>query len=554
MITKELLQKTNDAPSEERRYLCERSFELFLLYYFEEYVQYAFAPFHYEMFEDLRDLQGGSINELLWIVFREGAKTSISKIFLTYIICYEKRYYINVDSFDKGNAEAVLFDVVLSLQTNQKIINDFGNLYNTRRSPEEAQKKRITDFITTTGTRVEAHSTQESVRGRLYKNHRPDFFYIEDFETNKTADSEAYTAQVLRHFSELTGGLGPNSWVLYSCNYISDHGSVQSLIERAKGDKRFRVRNVPIMRDGKLTWPAKYALTDEEAQRTGKVSIAEKRRKLKGDFEKEMMNDPSKAEDAFFTRSIAEEKMRNAREPIEAKGHARYYFKYNPSHRYALAGDPSMGVGRDSNASAMIDFTSIPARVVLCYDDNQITPDVFAYELRRQGNEYGTCLIAPECNSESGGTCVNQLRNIYDIDRIYRRIPAERLVDKISAKIGWETNAATKPEIMFQFKSAFEDGLIDVFDMKLLEEIRNYSQVDLQNTPGTTRHFDLLMAAAIAWAMRNYAVFESTGNSDYRQPDYEPPTLAAGVSPDTASRGQQQEADVSGELKPHRRS
>jgi hypothetical protein len=37
-------------------------------------------------------------------MFRESAKTSISKILLVYLIVTEKRRYINVDSFDKGNA------------------------------------------------------------------------------------------------------------------------------------------------------------------------------------------------------------------------------------------------------------------------------------------------------------------------------------------------------------------------------------------------------------------------------------------------------------------
>lgn len=508
--------------SDERKYLCEKSFELFMCWYFTEYITYPFAPFHYDMFEDLARLQSGDINELLWIIFREGAKTSISKIFLTYIICYEKRYYLNVDSFDKGNAEAVLFDVVLSLQTNQKLVADFGQLYNTKRSADEVQRKKITDFITNTGIRVEAHSTQESVRGRLYKQYRPDFFYIEDFETDKTAASEAYTNQVMRHLTELAGGLSANAWVLYSANYISDHGSVQNIIERGKADKKLLVRNVPILDgEGNPNWPQKYAVSDEEAQKEGKVSIEEKRRKLGQAFQKEMMNDPSSSELVFFQRSKVEEDIVRAKsiQPMEVKGSARYYGKYNPSHRYAIGGDTSMGIGRDNQASAGFDFTTIPSRQVLAYENNEITPDVFAYELKSQGDYFGGCLIAPEVNSESGGTCVNQLRNIYDIDKIYRRIPKERIVDKMSGRIGWETNTATKPEILYQFKSAYEDGRVEVSDLALLQYMRVFVFSSDVHVP------DLLMAACIAWEMRNYAGMRTSTTPDYVQPAYERPGL-----------------------------
>lgn len=518
MITKDQLLATDNATIEERKYLCEQSFELFILYYFTEYIQYSFAPFHFDMFEDLVDLQTGKINELLWIIFGEGAKTSIAKIFLVYVLCYEKRFYINVDAFDKTNAETILFDVVLALQTNQKIIQDFGQLYNTKRTPDEVQRKKVSDFITNTGIRVEAHSTQESVRGRLYKQHRPDFFYVEDFETVKTAVSDAYTDQVVRHLKELQRGLGQFAWVLYAANYISDRGSVQSLVDRAGGDPRFRVRNVPVIENDKPTWPSKYAMTDKEASETGKISLEERKRKLKERFAPEMMNDPSSSELAFFNRSVINALIARSTQPMEVKGSARYYYKYNPSHRYAIGADTSMGIGKDNNADALIDFTTIPARVPLVYENNEISPDVFAFELKRQGDEFGTCLVAPEVNSESGGTCVNQLRNIYDLGKIYRRIPRERISDHMTGRIGWETNAATKPEILYQLKSAVDDGLLEILDIRLLQLLRSFVFSQEIHVP------DLIMALAIAWEMRNYAlVSPAMQGAGYKQPEYERP-------------------------------
>jgi predicted phage terminase large subunit-like protein len=295
MINKKALQylMSPRCTQAERIYLCEKDFSLFLAYYFTEYIKYPFAPFHFEMFQDLEGLMTGKYRELLWLMFRESAKTSIAKIFLTYIIVFEKRKYLNVDSFDKENSERVLFDIVHALQTNRKIITDFGQLYNSKRDPEESTIKRVANFVTNNGIRVEAHSTQESVRGRLHGDQRPDFVLLDDFETNKTKDSQAYTAQVVGHIDEFKAGLSPDAWVIYLGNYITEFGSIATIIERSKIDPRLLVRNVPVLIDDAPSWPGKYVLTDAEAKETGKVSIEDKRRLLGYQvFNAEMMNLP----------------------------------------------------------------------------------------------------------------------------------------------------------------------------------------------------------------------------------------------------------------------
>lgn len=299
------LQKVIDGTKDERIFLCEQDFSLFFAYYFNEYIKYPFAPFHFEMFSDLKDLQKRNIRELAWLMFRESAKTSIAKIFLIYLICYKIRRYLNVDSFDKANAESTLFDVVTTLQTNRKIIADFGQLYNAKRNSEEATIKRITNFVTNNSIRVEAHSTQESVRGRLFQDQRPDFVLLDDFETNKTKDSAAYTQQVIKHIDEFKAGLAPNALILYLGNYITELGSIQSLIERSMTDTGLRVRMVSVESNGKPTWQGKYTLTDAEAKGTEKVSLEDKKRQLGSlVYAAEMMNQPIDESTQEFTKQL----------------------------------------------------------------------------------------------------------------------------------------------------------------------------------------------------------------------------------------------------------
>lgn len=292
-MTEQALKKVIEGTPAERKFLCEHSFGLFCIYYFSDYFKYALAPYHYNFFDDCHDLVENKIREVAWIAFRESGKTSIAKLFVIWMVAYQKRKYINVDSFDKENAERILFDVAFEMVNNKRLQSDFGILFSRSKGIDEIKQNRISNFITENGIRCEAHSTQESVRGRLHLNQRPDCLILDDIETNKTRDSQAYTKQVADHISEAMAGMSVDGFMLYLGNYITESGNINHLMERAKQDPKIKVRNIPVIIDGKPAWNAKYALGDEEAEKTGKVSIEDKRRQLGSlVFSYEMMNQP----------------------------------------------------------------------------------------------------------------------------------------------------------------------------------------------------------------------------------------------------------------------
>ena len=293
VLNANLLKYIPTATPEERKYLLNDDFKHWFVWYYIDYVKFEFAPFHYEMFQDIQDLISGKISELAWIMFRESAKTSIAKGFITFLICTDRAHYLNADSFDKENAERMLFDAILELQKNPRILKDYGELYNVKRNSEELTQKKISNFLTNNGIRVEAHSTQESIRGRLHGAQRPDVLILDDFETNKTKDSEAYTNQVAGHISEAQSGMDAAGFVLYLCNLITEYGNVAKLIEKAKINPKLRVRRVDLLDapypHGKPNWPSKYTMTNEE----GKVSVHDIYKKLGPQvFDAEMMNNP----------------------------------------------------------------------------------------------------------------------------------------------------------------------------------------------------------------------------------------------------------------------
>lgn len=309
----------------ERRVATKAHFGYFMAYYQMHYITNAFDDYHYDMMADAHDLIDGVITELLWVQYRGSTKTAFAKGLILYMIVNELDPFLNVAAYDDGNSEGILFDVIIELQTNKRIREDYGELYNSIRSKDEITKKRVKDFITnpkknedgdivSTGVRVEAHTTQESVRGLTFGQHRPGLWVLDDFETNKTVKSVAATQTVRKFFQEMLGGRDPfRGRVLYLANYLSEYGNVQMLMDRAKVDHKLRVRVVPIHDGAVPTWPSRFVMTDAEAdqlkaQGIDRISIETVQRTMwnpeEGDapFYKEMLCQPVSDQNAMFKR------------------------------------------------------------------------------------------------------------------------------------------------------------------------------------------------------------------------------------------------------------
>ena len=83
--------------------------------------------------------------------------------------------------------------------------------------------------------------------------------------------------------------------------------------------------------------------------------------------------------------------------------------------------------------------------------------------------------------------------------------------------------------MLFNFRKAVIDGHLELSDEDLINEAWSYSRDDLMDKDIdprlSTRHFDLLIAACIAYMMKDYATFENGKNDSYKQPDYESPMI-----------------------------
>ena len=173
-----------------------------------------------------------------------------------------------------------------------------------------------------------------------------------------------------------------------------------------------------------------------------------------------------------------------------------------------------------------IDFSTIPSRVVATFKSNTINPSVFGDEIKNEADRYGKPIVAVENNKYD--MVLGRLRQIYDnlyfTERADDRIPFQQR----PKTFGWNTNTDTKPKMLFAFMKAVVDGLLELTDADLIREAESYSRDDLMDREEdprlTTRHFDLLTAAAIAYQMKDWAVVSV--KESYVQPAYEAPGLS----------------------------
>lgn len=484
-------------------------FRLWSRWYFYKFFKCDDAPFHEDIDKGLIALYRGDKDTFIDIAFRGAAKTTRTKLFVAFAIANDEehsRRFIKVLSADYGNAKQIVTDVY-NLLINQRVQAYYPELFE---KTVEKRQETMHVFTTATGIRMQADSVGTDQRGDIQEESRPDFIWFDDFETRKTLRSAVTTQAIWDNMEEARNGLARGGASLYNCNYLSERGNVHKLVERHKENTLI----TPIRRDGQSTWHQAYTLAD--------IATIEANA---DDFAGEYLCEPSAGADIFFDRSTLDRQV--AKTPIREIAGFKIFHQFDPSHRYGAGFDVAGGVGLDSSTSVFIDFSTVPNRVVATFRSNTIKPDVFGYEIIREADMFGQPILAPENNKFD--MCIGVLK-MKGYPRIYftEQKEVRAGLPPKTRTYGWNTNAMTKPKMLFELKKAVEDGHLELSDPELKAELRSYTRDDLMDKEEdarlTTRHFDFLMALAIAWQMRNWAeITEET--SPYQQPEYERPGL-----------------------------
>jgi hypothetical protein len=484
-------------------------FKIWGAYFYPQYFVVADAPFHNDIDKNNLAIYRGEIDSFVDGAFRGAAKTTRTKLFFAFAIANDiehSKKYIKIATKDIANAKQIVTDIY-----NHLAVGDVRFFYPEifAKTPEKRQET-MGIFTTATGVMVRATTVGVEQRGQLQEESRPDIIWCDDFETRNTLRSAVVTQMLWDNLEEARTGLSIGGGIIYTCNYVSERGNVHKLVQPAPG--RVIMLTPIITKENVITWPAKYTMADIERLRNAPDT----------DFAGEYLNEPSAGADVYFDRSTLDRQIKKV--PVKEIAGLKIFHEYNASHRYGSGADTAGGVGLDSSADVIIDFTTIPARVAATFASNTISPDVFGFELINHGNRFGECIIGVENNKYDSVIRVLKEKdypNIYftEVDETRVGLPPK------TRRYGWNTNSATKYTMLTELKTAVEDGLLELSDPALIAELRSYTRDDLMDRDEdvrlTTRHFDLLIALAIAWQMRKWSVVSKPKTSGYQQPAYE---------------------------------
>lgn len=167
------------------------------------------AEFHRTLCSLLDDISRGGIESNVgWSVGRRHAKTAyLSNSYLCHQAVYRHKHYIVEVSETTDVAGDFIQWARNQLVFNEKLREDFGVLLHPRKSMNETDNKY--EFITLTGTKVEAKGMGTQMRGLRHGSHRPDLFLLDDLESGDNTNTKELRAKNLNWFrTEMLEALG----------------------------------------------------------------------------------------------------------------------------------------------------------------------------------------------------------------------------------------------------------------------------------------------------------------------------------------------------------
>lgn len=215
------------------------------------------AKFHAELCAILDDVTRGNISTNIgWSVGRRHAKTAyLSNAYLCHRIVYRMSKYIVEVSETTDVAGDFIKWTVNQLKFNEKLREDFGELLHPKPSMNELDNKY--EFITSSGTKVEAKGVGTQMRGLRHLSHRPDLFILDDLESQDNTNTPELRAKNLRWFqAEMLEALGFGGMCIYMGTIVNYDSLLNHVLTKRKD---FVSRKFPAI----LSWSEREDLWEE---------------------------------------------------------------------------------------------------------------------------------------------------------------------------------------------------------------------------------------------------------------------------------------------------
>lgn len=194
--------------------------------------------------------------------------------------------------------------------------------------------------------------------------------------------------------------------------------------------------------------------------------------------------------------------------------HVWIWEKYIPGARYHIGVDIGYGKGQDYSV-AWVNRVGAPGQPdshVATMRSNIIEPIDFAYQLFKLGRMYGDAEIAVEYNSPGNSTADQLLNNLF-YPNVYKRKGQQVFNTTGGNQFHWLTMSNTKPKLIVTMDRWLKEGIFNVKDPTLLEEVKTFTKERDSVATGASRgsNDDTCVAAMICLYTSHQSDYEQDG-------------------------------------------
>lgn len=181
---------------------------------------------------------------------RELAKSTRTMMEVLFLVFTGRKKNILLTSSSQDNAMMLLLPYKTQLETNQRLIHDYGVQERTG-GQWEAHK-----FTTKGGASFRAIGAKQNPRGARKDEARPDTILIDDLDTDETCRNEELTQQTWEWVEQAligTRSISNPMLIIFCGNIIAEDSCITRAIEKADYADIINIRD----NNGKSSWPAK---------------------------------------------------------------------------------------------------------------------------------------------------------------------------------------------------------------------------------------------------------------------------------------------------------
>lgn len=255
-----------------RRKMAQYSHPLFNAIYLPRPLEVAvpMAEFQREIFKLTEDKK---VELCLLAGFRGCGKTSLCTVsFPIWAVLSGQAHFIVIVSQTRAQARSHFANIKRQLEENPLLKNDFG--------PFDQESDEWGAYAITSkkyDARIIAVSTDQAIRGALYKHYRPDLIICDDIEDLQSTKTQESRDRIFNWFNSEIVPLGTHHTRIFVLgNFLHEFSLVGRLMAQIESGERDGVsKRYPLLdATGKCLWPGMYPDND---------SIEAKRRKIGDD-------------------------------------------------------------------------------------------------------------------------------------------------------------------------------------------------------------------------------------------------------------------------------